>query len=794
MAVSLKRLLSEFSRAVPPVDVEAPAARAFIRARYDLARNAATNKQKQRLFDHSTKTALTLAELGLSPELIGLALVHHFEPDEIAKCPEVSEQVLERVKSIRELHGHALDGTELVRRLRDPEVLFVVLASALDTLTSIAKRQPYPKFELAFPKPPEELAQSILDYLSLFAHFYHAVDLTWRLEDAIFAVCEPKKFRRLRKRFLRPDEATQVVNDLKDILGRTLAKQFPNVNPDNFVRQGRGKSAFGAYKKLETTGVASVWQLGDLLALRVVIKDHLVMPGKDDHETLGESRITSEEKLFRACLAVAEAIGGLHGLAVSRTDDYFHYPTKSGYQALHITIPVDGEIREVGVPPDIENIEVQIRTKKLHEKAEFGEWSHVKYKLSRLEPDGPVAAWRYLWAKYFDSKTVYRSADGSIRFIARGSTYADAAYDVIEQPSEQTRHPMLVNVQNTDFTKNFAFDELFEPLVPMSRITVLQAGDHVGTIKPSMIGNLRTLEARERVADLFAHQAQKAGRDPSAHISAQGRRILKEEQALTRRWSFNLDVDGDGVEDALEAASSGAATYQTMDELFSGVAKGDLKSVDLIQRWNELFRIQATSLHVDRTSARTSRWKKARLSQTIFRGGQPRFAPSFEAVFSNEDLHEVILLCTCCGPLPGDKIVAWNEEPPKTIASRLNADFISLTHHQDCPVTKGSHGPTIIDGELWPDAKRDAYYIGQLEVLVHHRPGVLAALTRHVSDDSPVLNIENVVARRVYDASSCLWLELEVQNSDDLERIRLSVLDELDEFVISAIRPVAPND
>ena len=123
-------------------------------------------------------------------------------------------------------------------------------------------------------------------------------------------------------------------------------------------------------------------EVPDVVAVRVVLD----VPRASDQETPEAWR----ERGVQLCYHVLGAVQHLEDCeAVPRVKDYIAFPKPNGYQSLHASV-----LRE----PEDQVVEIQIRTRGMHEVAEYGMAAHWLYKDGLLEPGGEDATRRALCA------------------------------------------------------------------------------------------------------------------------------------------------------------------------------------------------------------------------------------------------------------------------------------------------------------------------------------------------------------------------------------------------------------
>lgn len=174
------------------------------------------------------------------------------------------------------------------------------------------------------------------------------------MEDVCFQVLHPEDFARIKKELLQYEKisdkyigkATQSLRSLLD------------ENRINAEISGRMKHPYSIYKKMQRKQKINVGEIFDIFALRIVL---------DEDGLKGDDGVAQ-------CYSVLGLIHGKWKPIARRFKDYISVPKVNGYRSLHTTI--------LGLTPDVcdEPTEVQIRTRTMHEEAEFGLASHWWYK------------------------------------------------------------------------------------------------------------------------------------------------------------------------------------------------------------------------------------------------------------------------------------------------------------------------------------------------------------------------------------------------------------------------------
>ena len=220
----------------------------------------------------------------------------------------------------------------LVAMAKDLRVLVIKLADRLHNMRTIAA-MPIDK--------QQRIAQETLDIYAPLAHRLGMQELKQQLEDLSFAALHPKRFAEL-------DHLVSSRTPERDIyLAKALAEVRARLAELGIEAEvtGRGKHLWSIYEKMVVKG-REFDEIFDLIAIRVVVDS------------------------MKDCYAALGCIHGRWRPVVGRFKDYIAMPKFNLYQSLHTTV----------IGPSGKPIEVQIRTKEMHQRAEWGVAAHWAYK------------------------------------------------------------------------------------------------------------------------------------------------------------------------------------------------------------------------------------------------------------------------------------------------------------------------------------------------------------------------------------------------------------------------------
>jgi len=285
--------------------------------------------------DEPTRVAAVL--FGLGPQL-SLEEVECGFGQEVRLLVDGMRQLL-RLKDITARANAASSGIELetLRRMTlamasDIRVVLVRLASRLQTLRHHAEVRTVPE---------RAIAHETLEVLAPLANRLGLGQLKWELEDLALRFLEPEVYkgiaRELEERRVEREAFVQAATE-------RLRADLRLHGVDAEV-SGRPKHIHSIYNKMRTKGL-SFGEVQDLRAFRVLVAD------------------------VRDCYAVLGIVHQIWPPVPREFDDYISRPKPNGYQSLHTVVTA-----EDGRP-----LEIQIRTREMHQHAEFGVASHWRYK------------------------------------------------------------------------------------------------------------------------------------------------------------------------------------------------------------------------------------------------------------------------------------------------------------------------------------------------------------------------------------------------------------------------------
>jgi GTP pyrophosphokinase len=297
--------------------------------------------------------------------------------------------------------------TENVRKMllafsRDLRVVMLRLASRLQTLRYYAATRQ---------SAPPGVAREALQVFAPLANRLGIWQVKWEMEDLAFRFLEPENYKRVARLLdEKRVEREEYVEQLRSRLAAELKAQGVQAEV-----HGRPKHIYSIVRKMRGKSL-DFEKVFDIRALRVIVPE------------------------VKDCYAALSWVHSRFTPMVEEFDDYIARPKPNGYQSLH-TIVRDEAGRA---------IEIQIRTRAMHEHAEHGVAAHWAYKEAGSrgysgvsaagEYDAKIAVLRQLlaWERdlsgsaegLFEDRIYVLTPQASIVELPRGATPVDFAYTV----------------------------------------------------------------------------------------------------------------------------------------------------------------------------------------------------------------------------------------------------------------------------------------------------------------------------------------------------------------------------
>lgn len=660
-------------------------------------------------FLHPLEVAGILTQMKLDAGTIATALLHDTVEDTVATLEDIErvfgKEIARLVDGVTklsrlELHSEQAKQAENFRKLvlamsEDIRVLLVKLADRLHNMRTL--------FHLKKPEKRKRIARETIEIYSPLAERIGMHKIKDELDDLAFAELNPDARDSILAQLarLRDEGQSRVQTIITELQERLVGEGIPTATVT-----GREKSAYSIWRKLQRKNV-SFEQLSDIMAFRITVG------------TLQE------------CYQALGIVHAHYPLMPGRFKDYISTPKPNGYRSLHTGV----------IGPGRNRIEVQIRTRDMHEIAELGVAAHWAYKQDH-QPSTTGGEYRWLRElleilehaqkpeeflehtklELFQEQVFCFTPKGDLIALPRGATPVDFAYAVHSQVGD---HCVGAKINGR--------------MLPLR--SVLQNGDQVDIVTskaqtpvPGWERFVVTGKARARIRKFLRTQQR------SQYIEL-GRGMLMRQ------------FKAEGYEFSEKALDNVIKIFQqpTAEDLMAGVGSG-LHSV------REVFHAVFPG-HKAQTAPATLRELDDKATNVVKlkpkpSGKQPPMP--IRGLIPGMAVH----YARCCHPLPGDRIVG--------IVTTGKGVTI---HTIDCETLESFHESPErwidVSWETGPDSPEE--HVGRLMVSISNEQGALGTLFTVIGK-----NQGNVIHQKITNRTADyfdLLIDIDVKDAKHLTNI-----------------------
>lgn len=381
-------------------------------------------KSGEPYYNHVFATGMNLARLQMDGDTIAAGIMHDVLEDTKVTSEEMTaefgEHITKLVEGVSKLGKLRYSGLERhVESLRkffiamsdDIRVVVIKLCDRLHNVQTL---------EYVAPEKRHRIAMETIEIHARLADRLGMWRLKAELEDAAFPYVYPKDYKETLELV---ESLPPVSEELLEKLVKTLEEELSVFDVEIERIDHRVKHLYSLWVKLKRYKM-DISSVHDVLALRIIVPTVA-----DCYQALG-------------------VIHGLYKPLTGRFKDYIAAPKPNGYQSLHTTIFLG----------DGGSLEIQIRTKSMHEEAEFGIASHLSYKELGKNKNGKITklsanleekiGWtkellewqkdvahsgefmKHLKTDFFEHRVFVFTPKGDVIDLPEGSTPIDFAYAI----------------------------------------------------------------------------------------------------------------------------------------------------------------------------------------------------------------------------------------------------------------------------------------------------------------------------------------------------------------------------
>ena len=691
-----------------------------IRAAFEFAAKAhgpQMRKDGSPFITHPLAVAQIVAEeLHLDSESIEAALLHDTIEDTSATHEDISRlfsptvaDLVEGVSKLTRVHYTSKEEEQMenLRKMlmamsKDIRVILIKISDRLHNMRTMEYQT------------PEKQKQKSFETMEIYAPIAHRLGMQkmkWELEDLSLKYLDPISYREIVEAL--NEKAAQYDGFMSSIHDQ-ITRRLREAHIDGYV-YGRMKHPYSIYRKMYTQN-KSLDDVYDLFAFRVIV------------DTVSD------------CYNVLGIIHDLYKPILGRFKDYIGTPKPNMYQSLHTTV-----VGQNGIP-----FEVQIRTREMHEVAEYGIAAHWKYKQNG---QGAGDEGRYEWVRRLLENQEGADAEDFIHSL-KVDMFADEVFvftprgDVINLPAGATPIDFAYNIHSA-VGNHMVGAKVNGRLVPFD--TRLKNGDIVEVVTsqsahgPSRdwVKIARSSNARSKIRQWF-------------------KRERRDENIVNGRSSFESELKRCGVtlkeltaEENLPVILK-KLSFKSLDDMYAAIGYGGVTSLKLIGRLREdIQRI----LHQHQAERQAE--VPVEGQPEVTRPAVPVREHSEQGIVVEGLSNCLVKFSKCCSPVPGDEIVGF-----------ITRGYGVSVHRKDCPNADPARRPPEEAGRWikvsWGGKTRESYRTN-LQVVSKGRPNLLVDISTILS--AAKVHVSSLNARSTADGFALISLAVDVSDSQQLQAV-----------------------
>jgi len=670
-------------------------------------------------FSHPLQVAAILTDLKLDDATIAAALLHDTIEDTDATRAEIDRlfghdigrlvEGLTKLKKLELVSKEAKQAENLRKLLLaiadDVRVLLIKLADRLHNMRTLAHRPPDAR---------RRTAEETLDIYAPLAGRMGMHQLREELEDLAFRELNPDAYKVISERLeALADRSRRWIDEIEEQLTRKLGERGIAAEV-----VGRRKRAYSIWRKMERKAVGFE-QLSDVLGFRVIVS------------------------MVAECYGALGIVHTSWPVVPGRFKDYISTPKQNDYRSIHSTV----------IGPGKQRVELQIRTREMHQIAEYGIAAHALYKdgvgsptemLSResnayawlrrtiellAEGSNPEEFLEHTKLELFHDQVFCFTPKGKLIALPRGATPIDFAYAV-----------------HTDVGNMAIGAKINGQLGPLS--APLQNGDEVQILTseaqtaPPAAWESIVVTGKARAA------IRRATRDAvRSQYSAFGRRIV---ERLCQR--AKIEYSDEKLEGALPRLARAS-----IDDVMSAVGRSEMRAADVVRAMYPDYKDERVTPVAPKAESGWFGLKRAKAMKFKLPGdGETGAAIPIRGI--NTDLP--VRFAPNGGAVPGDRIVGIVTPGEGVTIYPIHSE--ALKEFEDKP-------------ERWLDVRWDVddtvpqRFPARIAVHSVNEPGTLAQIAQVIAEHDG--NIDNVKMTRQSPDFTELTIDLEVYNLKHLTSI-----------------------
>ena len=655
---------------------------------------------------HPLAVARLVLDLGMDTESIAAALLHDVVEDTPTTLDDLKAAFGEEVallvdgvtkltkiqfSNIEELQAENLRKM-LLAMSRDVRVMIIKLC---DRLHNMRTGDAWPE------QKRRDKARETMEVYAPIANRLGILNVKEELEDRSLHYLDPVGYNEISK-MLSERAGEEFLAGVSGVIERRLEES----GIEGATIKRRVKSIYGIYRKTIMQN-KSFDEIYDIYAVRIIL------------DTLAE------------CYSTLGLIHDMYHPLPNRFKDYISTPKPNGYQSLHTTV-----IGHEGIP-----FEVQIRTRKMDEQAEYGVAAHWKYK-EGLDGHDKLDE-RLAWVSQLLENQRVSEDSGNLLHDLKSDLLPEEVFaftpkgDVINLPAGATCIDFAYAIHSAVGNRMVGC-KVNNRMVPIDHI--VSTGEIIEVILGSAdkgpsrdwLKIVRTSEAKSKIRNWF----KKMRREENIQ---QGRDTLARE--LRREMIF---IPDDELDEFIGSCCR-RLRQNNAEELYAAIGYGGITIANCLPKLKEEWQKRKSEEDKSEQLAKVDLSRVHATDGVVVEG------------FDNTP----IKFAKCCSPLPGDPIVGF-----------ITRGFGVSIHKQSCvnaiaSMKDPANAPRWVKA-YWADSVKDSYKAG-LEIVALDRNELLRDVLSALADIRVPIYTMN--ARQVENNCAVVSLTIGINNTEHLNRV-----------------------
>ena len=680
------------------------------------AHDGQLRKSGEPYFIHPIAVANILAEMELDFQTIGAGLLHDVVEDTEYTYEDIKNEfgqevadLVDGVTKLGQIKYQSKEETqaENLRKMflamsKDIRVILIKLADRLHNMRTL-------KF-----MPPEKAKSKATETLEIYGGIANRLGIykiKWELEDIALRYIDADGYYKLVDKVAKKRSQREAyIHGIVDI----LREKFQDVNIKCDVT-GRPKHFYSIYRKMKNKN-KDFEEIYDLMAVRIIVDS------------------------VKDCYAVLGMVHTLWKPIPGRFKDYIAMPKPNMYQSLHTIV----------VGPDGEPVEIQIRTKEMHNIAEYGIAAHWKYKEGRCNSKQSKSEEKLQWLRQMlewekDLKDPQEFMDALKDDLFNSQVYVFTPKgDVIELPAGSTPIDFAYRV-HTNIGNKCVGAKINGRIVPLDY--KLQNGNIAEILTSSnshgpsrdWVNMVQTPNAKSKIRQWFKKERREENIE-------RGTAILEKE---FKRYGIPMK---DPVCEKQMIQLAKKFNQPSVEDLIATIGYGGIMSSQIVPKIRDVYGKELAKKNAENKSIEDI--NKQNIAKQENKKKRRKMLPQGITVEGIDNI--LVRFAKCCNPIPGDEIIGY-----------ITKGRGVAVHRKDCPNSnlENEYFKNRIVNVSWETSKV-ASFEAEIQIVTEDRRGIINDITHTVAVEKISLN--GINARKSKDNIVNVNLLVEVNSIEQL--------------------------